>query len=775
MGNAIQRINKIKNLGLVFSNYVWGSGIRSRSTLPNFKQLNLVYGWNGSGKTTLSRLFDALSGVSIENLEYEIEDENGNRYDQNDTFPPKVRVFNRDYIERNIELIEGRANSISILLGEENKDLAVQIKKDRTLLNGDSSDPKQRGKIARLADYKKDHKRLKASRDGQFTEIAKTIGAAIGGNALRDYRRPQAESDFSKINRKVELEEVELNNILISLKQESLPFLDRIFIPKVEIDQNNYEISEIVNSINTEAENVLNKKVESEIINRLAENNDISEWVEEGVKLHKRHSSDVCEYCLQNIPNDRVEQLALYFNNADKKLKEDLDSLVEKLRKLYSVIQNITIPEKTRFYKDLQTNLETEKVNFELAKQQFVNDITNLADKIKSKKSKTTERVEHDKKLSSIGLYKVVDSVNAIIDEHKKRTADFDTVKQRAAEKIKFHYLSTIFDDIKKIESDISNLTKNIDTLTKEIEEINKRIEENTAKISSKHKACEVINEKIATYLGHRELKFVPRIETVISENGDEKEVVSGYNIMRDDSAAKYLSEGEKTAIAFIYFVVHLEDQSFDLQNGIILIDDPVSSLDSNSLYQAFSFLKGAVKDGGQVFIFTHSFDFLKLLINWRRGAGRDNTGYFMIKNYFPSNIRCAYIDRMDKELCEYESEYHYLFKLLKYLRDEQDDSIAKAYPIPNIARKVWDTFLMFSVPNGKKSYKKIEELKQNGYDEQKLDAIYKFTNDQSHITGSGFNPALVPETKKIVNELFEMMEKIAPNHYQIINDATKD
>ena len=144
-----------------------------------------------------------------------------------------------------------------------------------------------------------------------------------------------------------------------------------------------------------------------------------------------------------------------------------------------------------------------------------------------------------------------------------------------------------------------------------------------------------------------------------------------------------------------------------------------------------------------------------------------------MIKNNFPDNIRSAYIDKMDKELCEYESEYHYLFKLLKQLREAQDDTIAKAYPIPNIARKVWDTFLMFSVPNGKDGYKKIINLKERGYDEQKLDAVYKFTNSQSHITGSGFDPSLVPETKKVVKELFEMMEAIAPEHYKIIDSVT--
>ncbi len=231
------------------------------------------------------------------------------------------------------------------------------------------------------------------------------------------------------------------------------------------------------------------------------------------------------------------------------------------------------------------------------------------------------------------------------------------------------------------------------------------------------------------------------------------------------------MSEGEKTAIAFVYFVVHLGDRDFDNKNGIVVVDDPISSLDSNSLFQAFSFLKNSVKESGQVFIFTHSFDFLRLLINWRKHAG--GAGYFMIKNYFSDGVRTAQLEHMDKELCEYESEYHYLFKLLKQLRDEQDGTIAKAYPVPNIARKVWDTFLMFSVPSGKSNYKKMDDLKTSGFDEQKLDAIYKFTNDQSHITGSGFNPALVPETQKVISELFEMIELIAPTHFRIIDQAT--
>jgi wobble nucleotide-excising tRNase len=195
--------------------------------------------------------------------------------------------------------------------------------------------------------------------------------------------------------------------------------------------------------------------------------------------------------------------------------------------------------------------------------------------------------------------------------------------------------------------------------------------------------------------------------------------------------------------------------------------------LDSNSLFQAFAFLKNSVENARQIFIFTHNFDFLKLLLNWRKHVSNGKTtGFYMIKNFYnEQSQRCAYIDNMDKELWGYESEYHYLFKILKEFKS--DDTIGQAYPIPNIARKVLDTFLTFRVPCGGTIYKKIEKIKETtDFDKNKLVAIYKFVNDQSHITGSGFNPSLVPETQKNVVYLLEMIEEIFPEHYKILEES---
>ncbi len=55
-----------------------------------------------------------------------------------------------------------------------------------------------------------------------------------------------------------------------------------------------------------------------------------------------------------------------------------------------------------------------------------------------------------------------------------------------------------------------------------------------------------------------------------------------------------------------------------------------------------------------------------------------------------------------------------------------------------------------------------------------KKTAIYKFTNNQSHKTGAGFDPSLVAECQKNVKYLLEMIEKTFPKHYEILDGITK-
>ena len=215
---------------------------------------------------------------------------------------------------------------------------------------------------------------------------------------------------------------------------------------------------------------------------------------------------------------------------------------------------------------------------------------------------------------------------------------------------------------------------------------------------------------------------------------------------------------------------MQLKDENFDVDNGIVVIDDPISSLDANSQYQAFSFLKTATGSAKQLFVFTHNFDFLKLLLNWQKGnnGGRD-AQYFMVNNKYSvsDGSRKAFIDKLDADLQKFESEYHYLFDTI--YRYKSDGTIANSYKMPNIARKVLDNFLMFRIPSSESTYKRLERL---DFDNQKKSAIYKFVNDQSHITGSGFDPALVPEAQKNIGYLLELMQTTFPEHYSILEES---
>lgn len=763
----ITRINRIKGLGFVFSEFKWDS------QTPDFKQINLIYGWNGCGKTTLTRLFDHLGSHALSGLEYELEIGDGTKFDQFNQLPIQIRVFNQDYVAKNVHILESSANAISILLGEKNKDLLTQIQKDERELNGDPDNPDHIGKLRELDGYTKKKQRKEKDNETAFSDIARTIGAAIAGSsaASRTYRNPDARKDFAALGSPQLLNEEQLQASNLTLKQQMLQELSPIEPGVFHYAGRPREIFDLTTALLGEAQDLCRDTAHAELMARLIEHQDIARWVEQGLTIHAVNHSDRCEYCGNPLSPERLNQLTAHFSDADRKLKQKIDALLLDFDRVVEIFQRLIPHDPARLYQELQAEYEKRAQKVIVARGRVIDEIAAVRDELRAKKERTSSPATLTRSIDSEGLRQPLASLNEILDAHNKKSSAFRSTQEAAIKAVKRHYLSSIYDDVARREREITELGPDLDRRSREIAEIQGRITSAKAKISSTHKACDQINAALCTFLGRNELRFAPEGEIL---PGDEAKngLTPGYRILHGDEPARYLSEGEKSAIAFVYFMVHLNDGQFSKGNGIVVIDDPVSSLDSNSLYQAFSFLKNAVRDCRQVFVLTHNFEFLKLLLNWRERRGK--TGYFMIRNVVVGDERRATIAEMDKELREYASEYHYLFKRLKEMRQEQDGTIMRAYPVPNVARKVWDSFLLYRVPNGRSPYSQMEELKKEGIDPIKLDAIYKFTNSQSHITGGGFDPALVPETKKVLDELFELMERIAPDHFRVLDAATQ-
>lgn len=375
----IKRIKKIKNLGLVFSDYNWASG------LPEFKRFNLIYGWTGSGKTTLSNLFAALeTGVlsKYAGLEYEVEDETES-FRQGQPFNRKVRVFNQDYVSRNVGFIDGKANPIYIL-GEENQKLVESIKMDEGILLSKNRDRKV------AADNLENAKNSKAK---EFTNIARVISSNTSGEATRRYDKRDAEDAFVKLLSKVPLDESRIQTYLLTLKQLERPTISEVKIQNILDEQlgNEKEISEFLNEIILKGKDSALMTIESVVIERLRTHPDISEWVEAGLIVHKNHKSIKCEYCGQQLQESRVRELAQHFSETDKKLKDDVDALIRQLDIVHLCIENINPIDKANLYEELQEPYQSCVKAFDIEKEKILNCIDRYKELLKEKKAKTTD------------------------------------------------------------------------------------------------------------------------------------------------------------------------------------------------------------------------------------------------------------------------------------------------------------------------------------------------------------------------------------------------
>jgi wobble nucleotide-excising tRNase len=456
-----------------------------------------------------------------------------------------------------------------------------------------------------------------------------------------------------------------------------------------------------------------------------------------------------------------MAQLAEHFGEEDQHLKEDIESAQAVIGKAQEELVRLQAPPKSAFYAELRDEVENAVAEFDRSRSGLADTLANVRAALDHKLSYRATSYAVNITIDLGGFQSSFDAVTNLIAKHNDKTERFSDQKAQSRSALEEHYLSTIKDQVVELETQIAErnavvakLTNGADDLDdkRSLEDISKSILEKQAKVLNAHAGGEELTALLKKFLGRTDLTL---------ESGPD-----GYRVMRRGKPAKRLSEGEKTAIAFLYFIVQLSDQDFDITDGIVVIDDPISSLDSSSIYQAFSFLKNAVKDARQVVLLTHNFEFLRLILNWfhniKKAVG--SKAYYMIVCTESALAREACLVKLDHLLQEHATEYNYLFKILYNYKS--DGTIASCYHIPNVARKVLETFLEFYSPGKGSVYDKLEAT---AFDSHKKTAVYKFANDLSHPTGKGFDPALVAETQKNTEYLLEMIKLLAPVHYDAL------
>lgn len=778
----ISKISKLKNFG-IFHDFTW------KTEFSDFKKFNLIYGWNRSGKTTISRVFASCEKKCIydkdkfkqypENGEFEIKTEDGtitkNTNVATNALP--IKVFNQDFIDENISFDPSDSCNPIIYVSEED----IESKKRLKQLKLD--------KITLDATYKQVKKNTSAKKEIKNTFL-KGLGREIANILfIKSYNKTNAQSKINTIG---------VNNFANkTLSNEDKKKYETI--SKSEAEKEQLVLSKLpfvnFNHLFQQTKSLLDKKVVSELLQRLKDPEDVDEgldeelnnWVKKGFDIHKtKNQFKKCLFCEKDLDNNLFDSLAKHFSKDYEDLQSSIEFLIAVLKK--EKLPNI--PEKNvELYSDLRNNYEeTAKLYNTLVKKQ--NNWLWHSEMWLEQKHKNPfnldipEMVNVPKEYTNL-LNKTIDELNEIISKHNLRTKNHNTEVIKAREKLELNSIAVALSgqDYKKMDKEVEEAEikekETLDIINKNNSDITK-LEKQTSNIS---KAIIAINKHLEEFFGRKEIE--------LELDGDNK----GYMIKRDGKPAKNLSEGEKTAIAFSYFVVKVDEGDFDKSNGIILIDDPISSFDSNFIYHCFSMINTYFKDVGQLFISTHNFQLFNLVKEWfinkNNSTKQDNQKlksenktekpipceFFMIENFTESDVRKAKVVALDKTLRNYKSEYHFLFVKLKSFSETQDTQYENFYTIGNMARRFFDIFADFKIPTTGDPKSKMEVLvKDINNPDEKISTVdvgkaYKLINEFSHNSDptSAIEHKDKSESKEAIKILLNIVKESDPKHFGIL------
>lgn len=768
----IDKILTIEKFG-VFNDFNWNRN----STLQSFREKNIIYGWNYSGKTTLSRIFCSLRDKAIHSdypeAKFKLKLENNQEFDSEQlvNFDTTVLVFNQEYIDAKLTW-DSNSN-----FGEP---IAFDVGENTTI----------RSQIENLADKIEFAKRRKAAiqpkiesfkefENWRFREESKSIRLIISSNTI-PFDKGHFKSVLTTITKK------NLDSFIISEKDEieELKILsnstnDFQLFDEYKVDLKATELKSLISDI------LKQEPSKDVVIDILDKNKDLYHWVKEGLDFEE--NSNKCSFCGNYISEERVSTLNNYFSNASKELRDKISNLRVSINEEIKFVNSIEIPKsKNDFTEKVRQEIDYKIKYYNRVKSNYVSELNYLLRELSRKEDGnifnkiTLSETNYNQK----EFENWFSDVNKVIIDHNSLVSNFETERDSARDKLKKHLIAYFLKRenyfSQKEKSENAQVWQSLYDRYISAKEIEKQEKIDSLKTITKGK--DELNKFIQ--------KFLNRNDIGIDVNNEDK-----FILLRKSRPARNLSEGEKTAIAFSYFLVHLESLGLkEMQKAIVFIDDPISSLDTNHISQVYSlinsyfFRKNADQDNPdkvvncfkQLFISTHNFEFFsflrdssqlkrrKKITNPSTGEKEDipNLGLYHIQKIDVDN---SVLKGLDKALKKYKSEYIFLFSLIyKYKQEIKNGGDVYDILIPNALRRFLEIYTLMKIPNESGSVEnRIHQL---------VDDVnnFKTLNHFSHFTT--FEKATKHDELLMVlptacNELFNLLE-LDPKHLESLKKA---
>ncbi len=757
MKPTIENLRSLKGIGILADR-------DGKKPNLSFRKYNLIYGFNGSGKSTLSRVFASLeegalheklpAGSSFEIL---LSDKTSlGCPEQPNGLERRVLVFNADYVERNLQWSAGLANPV-FFIGADQADAAAELETSEAQVARDqvrkaAAEDAQKTANKAFANFKRDRAKI-------------TAAHLHLGN--RKYEAPTLAKDY----------EAWATEDLVHLSDAQLKSSEdtrRLAEPMPKLNSVEFNAT----SIQSAYQFVTDICAQSLTITTLDEVHQFPEmllWLKEGHEFHETNDLGECLFCGNALTPDRRATLAAALDDRINLFVAKLARTGERLQDVLGALGTLeeVVPTPDVFVPEARSGAGDLRGELLASSRQARKQLDALSALLDQKQARPASPVddadlpsESEFMTASERLSKAIEAVNAKIAKHNETVEDFAKNQERAEIAIRKHFLADSREDYRGYADALREADTELTDADAALKSAESQADTLRQKIRTHGPAADAINRLIASYLGHDELSIFP--------------LDQGYELRRHGRAiAGAPSEGEKTAIAISYFLSSIEAEGRKLKDTIIVVDDPVSSLDTKALNFACSLIRSRLEGAGQLFVLTHNQQCMNEFRKaWKGKArppeGKEPTATFLFMDVVipqGQDRRTSRIVEMSRLLREYDSEYHYLFGHVFGFTEEPSAYYEHGYMMPNVLRRVLDVFLAFKCPGSSGLPGQIAKLCVDypGLDKDRLVALERLAQVESHSDNLddllSFSSMTLEETRGAAAALLVMVEHVDSNH----------
>lgn len=713
----------------------------------DLKKVNFIYGANGCGKTTIS------------NFIYDNSDPKFNSCSltwQN-ALPLKVLVYNKEFRERNFgkgklngvfTLGEATAEQIKIIeqKTEELKAIKAEgVKKHETFdkLTADKSKLENDFKETTWTKvYKKYETAFKEAFQGSMqketfkSKLLQEFSNNIAELETLENLQAKAETIFGEQPERIEpISQISFERVL---EIETYEIWKKIIVGKADVD-----IAKLIQRLN------------------------INDWVNQGKEYIE---GKTCPFCQQEtITDDFKKQIESFF---DETYLKDIKQLKELKQEYNNLTQNIInqlngIETNQKSFSNTKLDIDKFSAYLKTLISQYTTNNEFLSNKVKEP-SRSIELISIKEQAELV--LDLINLANSEIKKHNDIVTNYATERSNLIKAIWKYLVEEYKTEISQFNSQKSGLETGITnieiqykakiteckTLDTEIKNLNKNV-------TSIQPTIDEINRILKSY-GFLNFEIVPALEEGF------------YQIQREDGtiAETTLSEGEITFITFLYYLQLTKGgiSEDEVSNErVLVIDDPISSLDSNVLFVVSTLIKDIIKgikeDKGnirQLILLTHNVYFHKEVsfIDGRTKTCNKTNFWILRKNDKVTTLQSF---KMDNPI---QSSYELLWQELK------SEDVKSTLTVQNIMRRIIENYFKLLGKYGDDDL----ILKFATKEEQEIcRSLISWINDGSHSINDDLYVELQDRTvksyKKVFKDIFILTKH--EGHYNMMMNIKED